>query len=141
MSNTTGSKSGLFLLELMAVIFFFSISAAICLQMFVYASNTAENAENLSYATLAARSVAECYQATEGDLEQVAEVLRCFTQEDILQIGYDSQWQPTQEIPEYLLNLTQSGRQGDISVIQIGDSDPIFTLTVYAMDSGGGEGT
>ncbi len=146
MSNATSSKSGLFLMELMAVILFFSISAAICLQMFVYASNTAENAENLSYATLSARSVAECYQATDGDLGQMAEILSCFTQDDILQIGYDAQWQPTQENPSFILTLTQSSQSnppattGEIAVIQIGDADVIYTLTISHIISNLGGG-
>lgn len=135
--NTPRSKNGLFLMELMAVILFFSISAAICLQMFVYASNTADKAENLTQATLSARSVAACYQATGGDLTQAADILSGFAQDDILQIGYDDQWQTTGDSPTYILTLTQTGNRGNISVIQLGDADVIYTLTVRCM---GGEG-
>lgn len=124
------SKSGLFLMELILVILLFAISAAICLQMFTYASLTAQNAENLSYATLAARSAAECVQATGGDLDQVAEYLSGTANGSGLQVGYDDQWQPVDDNPTYQLELTQQGTRAEIAVFALEDGQSIYSLTV-----------
>lgn len=125
------SQNGLFLMELIFAILFFSISGAICLRMFAYASQTARDAENLSYATLAARSAADCYQATGGDLPQVAQWLSgTATEEDTICVDYDDQWQTTTDAPQYQLMLVDEGRFGAITVVEVGDLDPIYTLIV-----------
>lgn len=130
MNRTGFSKSGLFLLELMLVILFFAISAAVCLQMFAYASLTAKNAENLSYATLAARGAAQCYQATQGDLDQVADLLEADASQGMLCVDYDAQWQVSQGEACYQLTLTQRGATADIVVAAVvDDATPIYTLS------------
>ncbi len=130
MSTKGISKSGLFLMELILVILLFAISAAICLQMFTYASLTVQKAENLSDATLVARSGAECYQATTGDLTQVSSILGGTVEGDTLTVGYDNQWNSVSDHPQYEMTLTAEGSKADIAVVEIGESDPIYTLTV-----------
>lgn len=129
MSTKGVSKSGLFLMELILVILLFAISAVICLQMFTYASLTAQKAEDLSDATLAARSGAECYQATTGDLVQVASILGGTVAGDTLTVGYDDQWQSVSENSKYEMTLTTEGLRAEIVVIERGEIDPIYTLT------------
>lgn len=129
------TRSGLFLMEMIWVILFFSFSAAICLQLFSYSSRKAEDAENLSYATLAARSAAACYQATGGDLSRVGEILSATVEGDTLQVGYDNHWQRGQGETTYELQLIQTGGVAEIVVTELGEDAPIYTLT--AMVSGG----
>lgn len=136
MTRAENSKSGLFLMELMLAILFFAISAAICLQMFAFASLTATRAENLSYATLAARSTAECYQATDGDLNQIAQLLGGTATADTLEIGYDTQWQSSQTEIQYQLTLISTENQGEITVTEIGADAPIYTLSVSSWGGG-----
>lgn len=133
------SKSGLFLTELIFVILLFAISAAICLQMFAYASNTAKEAESLSNATLVARSVAECFQATQGDLEQVATILAGTVYGDTVTIAYDADWNGGTEDAHmvYTLVLERQGNGADIAVYETQVGQPIYTLTV-AIPQGGG---
>lgn len=135
MSETRFSKSGLFLMELMVVILLFAISGAICLQMFAYASQTAKNAQNLRNATMSAKSVAECHNATAGDLEQMATLLAGTATDTGLEIGYDDQWQSVDGQPTYILTLTEQGNTALISVASA-DDQVIYTLTIGVMGGG-----
>lgn len=130
MRTIGASKSSLFLMELTLAILFFAVSGAICLQMFAYASQTAQQAEELSYATLAARSGAECYQATEGDLNLVAELLEGTAQGDSVQVGYDQNWQTAEAEWAFELTLTQAGSVAQVVVNRVGEDTPIYTLAV-----------
>ncbi len=126
--RTSGcSKSGLFLMELIFLVPLFAISAAICLQMFAYASLTAQKAENLSYATLAARSAAECYQATGGQLVEVADVLSGTATQTTMTVAYDDQWLPVAGDGVYGLELVQRGLFADVAVYAVGEEEPIYT--------------
>lgn len=122
-------------MELILVILFFAISSAICLKMFAHASLTAQNAENLSYASLSAGSVAECYKVTDGDLTELAEILDASLSGDTLQITYDEQWKNSPD-GKYVLSLHKDGNYANIEVSEAGKSDVIFALTVASI---GGE--
>lgn len=122
------SKSGLFLMELILVIALFAISAAVCLQLFAYASVTSQKAEDLSYGSMAARSAADCYQATQGDLDAVAQLLAGTATDGGVSVGYDDTWQATAQDATYTLELTAQNAQATIVVCQA-DGTEIFTLT------------
>ncbi len=131
------SKNGLFLMELIVVILLFSLCAAISLQMFAYGSATAQKAEDLSHGTMVARSGAACFQATSGDLEQMALLLSGTVSGEILSVGYDDQWQAVATNPTYTFYLTKTGNTAEIAVEKV-EGDTIYTLTV-ATPKGGGD--
>jgi type II secretory pathway pseudopilin PulG len=125
------SRSGLFLMELILVILFFAISAAICLRVFASARQTAERGHDLSCAVLAAQSAAECYRASGGDLETAADLLSGNAEEGGLAVAYDAVWQRTAEAePEYRLELVQDGACADITVRKADAAEPIYTLRI-----------
>ncbi|MFI3312804.1 MAG: hypothetical protein R3Y62_02855 [Eubacteriales bacterium] len=131
------SKSGLFLIEMMFVILFFAISGAICLQMFAHASTTAQQAEDLNQATMVARSAAACYQASQGDLDDVANILSGNVESDTLTIAYDGDWNSSAQTTAYTLVLIQQGATADIAIYTATGDTPIYTLTVAALGGGG----
>lgn len=130
MRQSIPSKSGLFLLELMVAITLFAVSAAVCLQLFAYATLTARNADKLSQATLVARSAAACYQATDGNLVEVAAILNGATTGENLVVGYDEDWQTTGEGHTYELTLQAQGNLATILVHEVAGEDAIYTLNV-----------
>ena len=72
-SNT--SKSGLFLLELILSVLFFSLSSVICVQMFVKSHNLSKESKELNNSVILCESMADTFYATEGDLLQMTELL------------------------------------------------------------------
>lgn len=69
------SHTGLFLIELVIIILFFAISAAICMKLFVFSYVMTEQSSDISHAALAAQNTAECFKAVQGDITKTAELL------------------------------------------------------------------
>lgn len=55
------SKSALFLMELIIVIFFFALTSAVCLQVFVKAHDIATETKSYNYAVMWADNACECF--------------------------------------------------------------------------------
>ncbi|MBR2401453.1 MAG: hypothetical protein IKB01_01615 [Lachnospiraceae bacterium] len=64
------SRASLFLMELMISILFFSLSSAVCIQLFVKAHTINTDTENQSNATLIAQDISELFHHTYGNKEQ-----------------------------------------------------------------------
>ena len=65
------SRASLFLMELMISILFFSLSSAVCIQLFVKAHTINTNTEDKSNATLIAQDISELFHHVKGDEEQL----------------------------------------------------------------------
>lgn len=65
------SRASLFLMELMISILFFSLSSAVCIQLFVKAHTINADTEDKSNATLIAQDISELFHHTKGDKEQL----------------------------------------------------------------------
>lgn len=70
------SKSSLFLMELIIVIFFFALTSAVCLEVFVKAHFVANKTESLDYAILWADNAAECFYEYGSDYAKIEDTLR-----------------------------------------------------------------
>ena len=76
MYSGTHSRSSLFLVELIITIFFFSLSAVVCVRLFVDAAKTSREARDLTRAVHLAQDAAECFLSAEGDPEEFDVLLR-----------------------------------------------------------------
>lgn len=111
------SATGLFLLELLVVILFFSISAAVCLRMFTAARLAASYSDNVSLAVVQAQSAAECFKTARGDLADAASLLGAEATETGLIAYYDKAWEICGESDAvFTLTLTANGYEAHISV-------------------------
>ena len=71
----TRSKTPLFLMELIIMLLVFSISAAVCLQVFSGAKKISEESRKLDAAVIQAQTIAECWKASHGDLKETTEMM------------------------------------------------------------------
>jgi len=62
-------SSGLFLMEMIAVILFFSICSGICIQAFAKADGMSRKAENLNHAVVRAESIADTIRSENGNAD------------------------------------------------------------------------
>lgn len=90
-----GTKTSLFLVELMISLLLFAFCAAICLQIFNAAGEQTRKSEALSKGVFRATEVAELYKAFGGDITAMREV---YSQAapiggDLVEY-YDAEWQP-----------------------------------------------
>lgn len=119
------SKSGLFLFELIVVIFLFTVSAAICISIFAKSYTFSTDSESLTMSSIKAETAAEVFKSNNGDAgtdaEAIAEALGAdpATMDVILgednddygdftmNLYYDKNWNNTDEInKEYTLTVT-----------------------------------
>ena len=75
--NNNARKTGLFLMELIIAILFFSLAATICIQLFVKSHMISERSIALNHSILLAQNTAEIFYATNGDPEKMASLLGC----------------------------------------------------------------
>lgn len=73
--NNNARKTGLFLMELIIAILFFSLAAAICIQLFVKSHMISGRSIALNHSILLAQNTAEIFYATNGDPEKMASLL------------------------------------------------------------------
>lgn len=71
MNNSTTSKTGLFLMELIIAILFFSVSSAICVQLFVQSHLTSKDSVELNHAVEWCQNVAEAFYGCDGNTEDM----------------------------------------------------------------------
>jgi len=69
------SKSGLFLFELIIVIFLFTLSSAICINIFAKAFIYSTDSENLTESSLKVMAVAETFKDGDGDAYSDADAI------------------------------------------------------------------
>ncbi len=88
-------KSHLVLIELMIMLLIFSITAALCLQVFAWSSDETENIENRDKAMLKAQTAAEIIKAFGGDFAEAAEELGGVysAADDALVVCYTGDWE------------------------------------------------
>lgn len=71
MQTKNSSKSGIFLMELILSILFFSIAAAVCVKLFVTAHRLSDQSVNLNHAVAMAESIAEAFYGCNGNVGEL----------------------------------------------------------------------
>ena len=146
MNKYRKSKTSLFLMELVITILFFSLCAAICMQLFVKTHTLGEKTKELNHAVCAAQGFAEVMRGTDGSL---ASILECYPDavsdgESFFEVFYDSDFNPcsySEAVYVGDVTVTPNGaiQNMDIRIVKLSDTEEIFTLnaTKYMMDSKG----
>lgn len=133
------SKSGLFLMELIIVILFFSLASTVCIQMFAKSHLISEETVNKNEAVLAAQNLAESWYAAGGDLTAMSAVFPdASVTDDRLVLSYDSSWNLCDDASAvYTAVLTNSSEDADniTCSILVGsangtEEDALYTLSL-----------
>ncbi len=77
------SSSGLFLMELIIVIFFFALTSAVCIQIFVRAHFAMEEARDLNYANSQVTNAGELFYEYADDIDSIRKYLPESSEYDI----------------------------------------------------------
>ena len=116
--RTSGSKSGLFLLEMTLVVFFFALTSAVYVRVFASAQRIGRESKTLTEATLIAQNLAEAWYAAGGELTETAERFAlCDEEDELLTLYYDSTWKalPADRLAaaSYLAYIRQQPSSGE----------------------------
>ncbi len=141
----TNSKTSLFLMELIIVILFFSISAVVCVQLFVNAYSTNESTKMMAQGTVIVQNLAEQFLGCDGDTDAVRElygpVIRPSDDTAVVSVGYDETWNEVSAdvSPVYVASISVADENGDPYA---GEDAPeagsmeIATVEVYEVATG-----
>lgn len=119
----THSKTPLFLMELIIMLLVFSVSAAICLQVFAGAKRISEESRKLDAAVIHGQTAAEYWKASHGDLDKTAAMMGALPNEDGFVVYDEENW--------LHMAFTCEGATADIVVFS-GETE-IFSLTCEAV--------
>ena len=114
-------------MEMITVILFFSICAAICVSAFAKARVTADSSRTLNDAVIQASNTAEAYKAADGDLQKTAELINGAA--DGSMIAAEAETSGAEE------RLTVSYK--DMTVILEKNDDGLANVTAYGPGSAG----
>ena len=123
--------SGVFMMEMIAVVFFFILCAGICIKTFVKADFMSREAADLNQGVLIAQSVAEVWKA-EGP-EGLEKRLLAYSQEDGSDgyaMGFDKSGNPCEKEKAVFDVRTDLAGPGHAEVAVSKNGKQIFTLTV-----------
>lgn len=150
------SKSGLFLIELMITIAFFSVTTAVFLQVFVKSHAISEQADQLFHAQEVASCVAEIMGGTPSDESDdfVQKLHTCYPAlkkaSDGVDIYFDKDWDNCKaSLAQYIVAVSWQKQDGMWKIaiiveenqkgIETAENDskdkPIYTLSVQLYDS------
>lgn len=108
-------------MELIIVILFFSISAVVCVQLFVNAYSTNESTKRTTQGTVIVQALAEQFLGCSGDLSAVSDLYDTDetypgtdTSKGIMVVGYDGDWSETgaDKSPMYTASITITDESG-----------------------------
>ena len=123
----TASRGNLFLIEIILGILFFSIAAAVCVQLFVKAHTMGAASTDLNRGVALAQTAAETFRACEGSLPETGRLLSAENKGDETIVAYyDAQGTPCGENEAvYVLSIIGSKENylssGLISVVREGE--------------------
>ncbi|WP_035786547.1 hypothetical protein [Butyrivibrio sp. XPD2002] len=86
MDRAIHSKTSLFLMELIIAILFFSISGAICVQLFVRAHTLSETSVEMNNSVLWTQNISEVFHGLKGNLRSIADF---YSDSSIVLVSYE----------------------------------------------------
>ena len=130
MAVRTTSKSSLFLIELIIVILFFSIAAAICVLLFAHARVTSIESGRLTMSVTYSQNAVEALRATGGNDQGLEQLLGVKKKTDGSFVAeYDKDWNLVESNGEYRLTMVVSSDdarkllRGEVSIAEFDNGE------------------
>lgn len=135
------SRSSLFLMELILAILFFSLSSAVCIQLFAKSHTLGRQTVKQNQSLIHTQNLAESFLVSDGSLSHISTFfpLCVWNQEDnVLTLYFDSNWNPTEEKNAvFMARLEESKPESDglliadIMVVECSTAnEPLYKLQV-----------
>lgn len=115
MKNKASSRSGLFLMELIVSILFFSLAGAVCVRLFVNSHIVSRNSVELNHALEWTQNVAEVFYGCNGNGKEVMKLFENVCLDG--KVSTDSTFYLLFDEEFYPLTITEEDRLGNLSDI------------------------
>ncbi|HIX16153.1 MAG TPA: hypothetical protein H9740_10625 [Candidatus Hungatella pullicola] len=121
------NSSGMFMMEMIAAVFFFSLCASACILVFARADRLSRGAEDLNQAVLLAQSTAEVWKS-QGQ-KGLAEIFNGEEKENGIQMTFDQEGNPVSDRGKYQVILTE--KEEIKAVISVtADDEELYSMEV-----------
>lgn len=140
MTRKNSSGTGIFMMEMMMVVFCFILCASTCILVFVKSNQMSRHAQDTNQGVLAAESIAEVWKAEGGEgLTRRLEAISSGGAEagaGSYRMYWDKDWKVTAQAEDAFyqaeITWTEADRlaSGTIQVAEIGSAREIFTMSV-----------
>jgi len=144
LTDHTLKKSSLFLLELIIVLFFFSLCTAICVNIFAKAKTLSTQSYELNNSVLVVQNAAECFKATDADAREIALLLGGIQNNNVVSVTYNENWNTTKSSNytyKLIININTTQKNmasADLNVIK--NTATLYSLSVSTLfDAGKGD--
>lgn len=135
MTKYSKSKTSLFLMELIIAIMFFSICAALCVQLFVKAHVLGQKTKELNHAVAISQGFAETMRGTDGSIQDILKYYpsAISDNESFFEVYYNADFAPCEySEAKYVGDVTLSPNGAiqnmDIVIVRIEDYEEIYSL-------------
>lgn len=135
MNRFKKSKTSLFLMELIITMMFFSVCAAVCLQMFVKTHLLGKETMELNHAVAEAQCFAEIMRGTDGTIEDIMKYYpdAASDGESFFEVYYDDEFfqcDYSRAAYEADISLRPDGsiQNMTVQIMRISDNKEIYTL-------------
>lgn len=134
--TSSSSRSGLLLMEIIIAILFFSLSSAVCLQLFVKAHNLGRDTRELDMAVRQASSVADILSQSEHPSETLAKLYPDLETDDRqTHIYFDQTFALcSSENACYFLDISAVPADGQTSIYTIAVSGGHASEEIYSLE-------
>ena len=140
MFKQQSSKYSLFLMELIIVIFFFTIASAVCVQLYAEAHILSTSTRDLNISITKVEGAAEVIKSSpeNPDAALLSAFNKSILSEQTLKVGYNKDWESC-ALNEALYIMSIDWRQKDQMLyatirMEKGQNDADSTETVYRLD-------
>lgn len=133
MKRSLPKRSNLFLMEMILAILFFSLSSAVCMQLFVAARVLSRDTSARNHAIILAKSAASAFETGDGSLESLQGTYPLGRLEDsVWKVYYDKNWESCEKNDSsYEMHIAIKEQNGNLTtaVIQVfSDESELFSL-------------
>lgn len=134
------SSSSLFLIELIIALLFFSVCAAICVNIFAKSALMAKNARESENAVLLAENAAAAYKSAGGDMDKTAALLGGSCDSGSVSASYDENCSAAEDDSVYFLTIIPDDDSpyytGACITVCANSGGELFSMNVGAMGGG-----
>lgn len=127
----THSKTPLFLMELVIMLFVFAAASAVCLRVFAEAQKISAESQALDYAVTECQKAAEFWKSTHGDLEETAAKMNGTLTEGGFSVYYTEDWKPAEKAEPFQLTFSADAATAQISMKK--NTEAFFSLPCEAV--------
>ncbi len=132
--NQNHNRSKYFLFELMFNCLFFTVAAAICINLFIYGTVLSKQSRDISRASIEAQTLAEAFKSSDGDVNLLENTVGGTLEQDTVYLYFDERWNRLEQPDDMgfvvAADVSANNNMSYADIIVSSNQQEIFSLSV-----------